>query len=178
MLLKDVAEIIFSFPEKGQADDVKWIYAACLQEDNKIIELKTECELSPSPEYKVQKGDIVVKRIQPQFVNYIAEDIDAYIAQNLVIVRSNGAVNPKYLAYILEMSLGKLYKDMTGSVLTAINRKGFEELDIGELPPAQTQIAIGELWWLTKEKKKLYEALLEKEKQLLQYRLNINTRIK
>ena len=40
MLLKDMAEIIFSFPEKGPADDTKWIYAACLQEDNKIIELK------------------------------------------------------------------------------------------------------------------------------------------
>lgn len=176
MLLKDTAEIIFSFPEKGPADDTKWIYAACLQEDNKIIELKTDCELSLSSEYKVKKGDIVVKRIQPQFVNYIAEDLDAYIAQNLVIVRSGENVNPKYLAYVLEMSLGKLYKDMMGSVLTAINRKGFDELEIGELPPMQEQEAIGELWWLTKEKKKLYEALLQKEKQLLQYRLN--TRIK
>ncbi len=176
MFLKDVAEIIFSFPEKGQADDAKWIYAACLQEDNKIIELKTDCGLSLSSEYKVKKGDIVVKRIQPQFVNYIAEDLDAYIAQNLVIVRSNGMINPKYLAYVLEMSLEKLYKDMTGSVLTAINRKGFDELDIDVLPPMQEQKAIGELWWLTKEKKKLYEVLLQKEKQLLQYRLN--TRIK
>ena len=124
----------------------------------------------------MQKGDVVVKRIQPQFVNYIAEDIDAYIAQNLVIVRSNGSVNSKYLAYIFEMSLSRLYKDMTGSVLTAINRKGFDELDIGELPSMREQVAIGELWWLAKEKKKLYEALFEKEKQLLQYRLN--TRIK
>ena len=176
MLLKDMAEIIFSFPEKGQADDTKWIYAACLQEDNKIIGFKTEEELTTNPAYKVQTGDIIVKRIQPQFVNYIAEDIDAYIAQNLVIIRGRNSVNPKYLAYILEISLGKLYKDMTGSVLTAINRKGFDELDIGELPQVEEQKAIGELWWLSKEKKKLYETLLQKEKQLLQYRLNMRNR--
>ena len=172
MLLKDMAEIIFSFPEKGQADDTKWIYAACLQEDNRITELKTDCELLSSSEYKVKSGDIVVKRIQPQFVNYINEELDAYVAQNLVIIRSQNIVNAKYLAYVLEMSLEKLYKDMTGSVLTAINRKSFDELDIGALPPMREQKAIGELWWLAKEKKKLYETLLQKEKKLLRYRLN------
>ena len=80
-------------------------------------------------------------------------------------------VEPKYLSYILERDLFKLYKDTAGAILTAINRKCFDEFDIGELPSMDKQKAIGELWWLEKERKKMYKELLIKEKQKLEYRL-------
>jgi hypothetical protein len=75
------------------------------------------------------------------------------------------------LAYLLERDLSKLYKDTAGAILTAINRKCFDEFDVGGLPPIEKQKAIGELWWLEKERKKLYKELLVKEKQQLEYRL-------
>ena len=170
MLLKEIAEIIFSFPDKGVDVTADWIYPAFLQEENVITEIKTEYELKTNPSCKIETGDIIVKRIQPQFVNYISDKMDAYIGQNLVIVRSK-EIDSKYLAYILERGLSKLYKDMAGAILTAINRKCFEEFDVGDLPPIEKQKSIGELWWLEKERKKLYKELLVKEKQQLEYRL-------
>ena len=167
MLLKEIAEIIFSFPDKGAGVTADWIYPAFLQEENVITEIKTEYELKTNPSCRIETGDIIIKRIQPQFVNYISEKIDAYIGQNLIIVRSGGEVEPKYLAYLLERDLSKLYKDTAGAILTAINRKGFDEFDVGDLPPIEKQKAIGELWWLEKERKKLYQQLLIKEKQQL-----------
>ena len=171
MLLKEIAEIIFSFPDKGANVTADWIYPAFLQEENVITEIKTEYELKTNPSCRIEVGDVIVKRIQPQFVNYISEKIDAYIGQNLVIVRGKCCVDSKYLAYILERDLSKLYKDTAGAILTAINRKCFDEFDVGDLPPIEKQKAIGELWWLEKERKKLYQQLLIKEKQQLEYRL-------
>lgn len=171
MLLKEVAEIIFSFPDKGANVTADWIYPAFLQEENVITEIKTEYDLKTNSSCRIEVGDVIVKRIQPQFVNYISEKIDAYIGQNLVIVRGKCCVDSKYLAYILERDLSKLYKDTAGAILTAINRKCFDEFDVGDLPPIEKQKAIGELWWLEKERKKLYQQLLIKEKQQLEYRL-------
>ena len=37
MLLKEVADIIFSFPDKGANVVADWIYPAFLQEENIII---------------------------------------------------------------------------------------------------------------------------------------------
>lgn len=171
MLLKEIAEIIFSFPDKGVDVTADWIYPAFLQEENVITEIKTEYELKTNPYCRIEVGDVIVKRIQPQFVNHVSEKIDAYIGQNLVIVRGKCCVDSKYLAYILERDLSKLYKDTAGAILTAINRKCFDEFDVGDLPPIEKQKAIGKLWWLEKERKKLYQQLLIKEKQQLEYRL-------
>jgi len=171
MLLQEIADIIFSFPDKRANVIADWIYPAFLQEDNVISELKTEYCLKTNLACRIECGDIIIKRIQPQFVNYVSEKLDAYIGQNLVIVRCGKMVEPKYLSYILERDLFKLYKDTAGAILTAINRKCFDEFDIGELLSMDKQKAIGELWWLEKERKKMYKELLIKEKQKLEYRL-------
>ena len=176
MLLKDVAEIIFSFPDKCPDRPAQWLYSAFLQERNVITETKTENQFKLNPAYKVQECDIIIKRIQPQFVNYISTEMDAYVGQNLVIVRSRGDVDAQYLAYILERDLSKLYKDTTGATLTALNRKGFDEFDLGILPTRQRQKAIGQLWWLSKEKAKLQQTLLVKEQQVLEYKLKSFTK--
>ncbi|MBR2371655.1 MAG: hypothetical protein IKA90_02160 [Clostridia bacterium] len=172
MLLKDVAQIVFSFPEKADAGEITlWATAASLHADNQIGELKEENELKPNDQCRVMKDDIIIRRIQPQFVNYVDEDKSFYIAQNLVIIRAKENINAKYLAYIMEKDMFKLYKDMMGSILVAINRKAFDEFDVGNLPDITTQYAIGELWWLEKERKKLYNQLHDKQKQLLSWQL-------
>ena len=171
ILLKEIADIVFSFPDNkdGQIND--WIYPAFLQEDNIISQVKTESNMRPNSLCKVAKGDIIIKRIEPQFVNYVSEDMNAYIGQNVVIVRGRENVNAKYLAYILEKNLNALYRDSTGAVLTAVSRKSFDDITIKDLPNMRTQIAIGELWWLQKEKNKLRKQLCEKETKLLRYKL-------
>lgn len=176
MFLGEIADIIFSFPEKGVEETADWVYPAFLEENNIIAGIKTENEMTTNSLCKIKVGDIIIKRIQPQFVNYIAEDLNAYIGQNLVIVRSRKKIEPKYLAYILERDLNKLYRDTAGAILTAINRKCFDEFDVGELPPIDRQRAIGELWWLNKERKKLYKELLEKENRQLEYKLKTLTK--
>ena len=105
MLLKEIAEIVFSFPDKGADVTADWIYPAFLQEENVITEIKTEHELKTNPSCRIEVSDVIVKRIQPQFVNYISEKIDAYIGQNLVIVRASNRIDSKYLAYLLERDL-------------------------------------------------------------------------
>lgn len=167
MYLREIAEIIFSFPEKDEVTKAEWICPAFLQEENVLTETKTEIGLKPSKSSEVRGGDIVIKRIQPQFVNYISKDANAHAGQNLVIVRSTGHVSPKYLAYLMERDIHKLYNDTTGTVLTSVNRKSFDNFDVGDLPPLNIQVAIGELWWLEKEKSKLCKELLIKEKQQL-----------
>ena len=176
MFLSEVADIIFSFPDKGVEEVADWVYPAFLEEYNIVSETKTEYDMRTNPACRIQVNDIIIKRIQPQFVNYISDDIEAFAGQNLVIVRSREVVEPKYLAYLLERDLNKLYKDTAGAILTAINRKCFDEFDIGELPPKEKQKAIGELWWLNKERQKLYKELLAKEKQQLEYKLKTLTK--
>ena len=176
MFLSEVADIIFSFPEKGVEETADWVYPAFLEEDNIVSETKTEYNMRTNFACLIQVGDIIIKRIQPQFVNYISDEIDAFAGQNLVTIRSRGLVEPKYLAYLLERDLNKLYKDTAGAILTAINRKCFDEFDIGKLPPKEKQKAIGELWWLNKERQKLYKTLLAKEKQQLEYKLKTLTK--
>lgn len=179
MKLKEVAEIVFSFPEKATENNKikkKVAVASCFKENNEITDMQDDATFLMDDNLIAQMGDVVIKRIQPQFLNYINNDCDYYIGQNLIVIRSNQNVNSKYLAYIIESNIKNLYTETTGSVLPAIKRKDLDEFDIGELPPKEKQKAIGELWWLNKERQKLYKELLAKEKQQLEYKLKTLTK--
>ena len=174
MLLKNVADIIFSFPQKSKEaleNNWLWLSSSCLQEDNRILEHQEENNFIPDEGLRVYCGDVIIRRVQPQFVNYISEDKDYMVGQNLAIVRARNNIYPKYLAFVLEANLGDLYKDMAGTAVPAIKRGSFDELDIGDLPDMKKQCAIGEVWWLLKEKKKLSQHLLEQERMLMEYML-------
>lgn len=174
MLLKDVAEVIFSFPERATEENrvkKKMAVASCFKENNEVIGIQDDETFVLDENLRLQKGDIVVRRIQPQFVNYINDDCDYYIGQNLMIIRSNENINNKYLAYILESDIKSLYAETTGSIIPAIKRKDLDEFDIGELPSLSKQKAIGELWWLNKEKVKLRQELNKVETKKIEYEL-------
>ncbi len=180
MLLKEVADIIFSFPQKDDCATAKpglWLSSGCLLPDNKILNPKEETTFIPDDNLRILKGDIIIRRVQPQFVNYISEDAEYLLGQNLAIIRAQDGTDSKYLAFVLECNLDKLYKDMTGAVLPAVKRKNFEELDIGDLPERKKQLATGEVWWLMKEKRRLMQNLLEQEKTLLEAQLKSAAKI-
>lgn len=167
MFLQEIAEIKFAFPEKGQGTslcDAFWITAGSLRPNNEILDIKCDSIFIPDYNLLLQNDDIVIKRISPQFVNFISGINDKYYASsNLIIIRAKNGCFAKYLAYVLETNIEKLYQDAVGSVMPAIGRKGICELEIGSMPPFDKQKAIGELWWLIKEKDKLIEKLYEKE---------------
>lgn len=176
MFLQEVAEIKFVFPEKAQAgaslDNVFWVTAGSLQPNNEIVDIRCNSIFVPDNSLLLRTGDIVIKRITPQFVNIISGVKDnCYASSNLIIIKAKNGYSEKYLAYVLETNIEKLYQDAVGSVMPAIGRKGIFEFDIGSPPPLNKQKIIGELWWLQKEKKKLTDKLYEKETIMLKQQL-------
>lgn len=63
MFLGEIADIIFSFPEKGGEETDDWVYPAFLEENNIIAGIKTEKEMATNPLCKIKVGDIIIKRI-------------------------------------------------------------------------------------------------------------------
>lgn len=176
MQLREVAKIIFSFPEKVIGDPpyaAKWITAGSLMSDNRIECLKVDAGILPCDDLLIHYQDIVIKRINPQFVNYIFfNETKVYASSNLIVVRVNKKCVPQYIAYLLEKGINKLRQEMSGAVMPAVSRKSIMEFDIGDLLPIKKQLAIGELWRLQKEKKALTAELNTKETLALQYKLN------
>lgn len=174
MKLKNVADIIFSFPTKDNSElpiYEKWLTTASLLEYNEIGKVEKSCEWNIDRNYKVNKGDIVMKRVRPQYVNYIGDDIECFIGQNLAIIRANELIDSKYLAYIIDNNIKSLGVVEVGSIVPAIKRKDMEDLDIGLLPIMRVQNAIGELWWLQKEKIKLRKKLIDLEEKILNQKI-------
>ena len=171
MLLRDVSEIIFAFPEKGlvESDNVAcFANAISFRENNIVSNFRKEPDLIPDERYRPHAGDIIIRRVQPTFVNYINADADYYLGQNLIIIRPRpDVILGKYLAFVLENGLDRLHAESAGSLIPSLKRKDLECFDIGSPPPLQKQKVIGELWWLNKEKIKLQNQLESAETVLL-----------
>lgn len=173
MKLKNVADIIFAFPVKGEKDahkEILWLTTQNLMENNIVNKLERGLDFVPDSELKVAKGDVILRRVRPQFVNYIDIDEECYMGQNLALIRANELIDAKYLAYMLETAI----LDMTlceGSIIPSVSRKELMDIDIGMLPSREHQKAIGELWWLQSEKKKKTDKLMQLEKTLLKAKL-------
>ena len=171
MLLRDISEIIFAFPEKGAAGSNNVVYfanAISFRENNIVSNFKKEPDLIPDERYRPHAGDIIIRRVQPTFVNYLNADANYYLGQNLIIIRPHiDKVLGKYLAFVLENSLDRLHAEIVGSIISSLKRNDLESFDIGVLPSLQKQEAIGELWWLNKEKIKLQNQLESAETAFL-----------
>lgn len=168
MLLNDVANIIFSLPEKGGVEELKnktyFASAISFRENNIVTDLKQESEILPDERFRPRAGDIIIRRVQPAFVNYIDADANYYLGQNLIIIRPRpNLILGKYLAFVIENKIERLHGDTTGSLIPSLKRKDLECFDVGDPPPLRRQNAIGELWWLNKEKAKLQNQLANAE---------------
>ena len=165
MLLSDVSEIIFSFPErkeKGDSNVALFASATSFGENNVVSDLKQEENLVPDERCRPRAGDIIIRRVQPAFVNYLDADANYYLGQNLIIIRPHpNLILGKYLAFVIENKIEHLHGDTAGSLIPSLKRKDLECFDIGDPQPLRKQNAIGELWWLNKEKAKLQTQLTE-----------------
>lgn len=173
MKLKNVADVVFSFPNRDFGNvksDEKWLTSQCLLENNEIGKIEKGLDWVIDESLRVHKDDIVMRRVRPQFVNYIDSNNDYLVGQNLALIRATELVYPKYLAYMLESHMSELYLE-AGSVIPSIKRRDLEDIDIGKLPSMEMQEAIGELWWLQKEKNKKTKKLMILEEISLKVKL-------
>ncbi len=167
MTLKEVADIKFcivnSNKEGQNPERIKWITASNLLSDNIINEVTISEKYFKDNSLLLCNGDIIIKRIQPSFVNYINKDIsDTYAYNNLIIVRTTN-INSKYLAAVLYYKIKEISLNSSiGAVMASIGRK---ELDNFEIPmlSAKEQQCIGEIWYKSIEKKKMVMRLAELE---------------
>lgn len=180
--LCEIAETKFSFPEKYKKNEIGkkavWATAALLQNNNTIGEMQLDESLKPTDQLELLQGDIIIKRINPTYINFIGNAIHkSYVGNNLIIVRTKQGYSAKYIAFILNEIIGKFVKDSSsGSVVPAVNKLDLDNLII-DIPVAlKVQEAIGELWYLGTEKKKLIQRLSELE--LLSNNIKLNQFIK
>ena len=147
---------------KTQAAPTRWLVGANFLVDNVVAHNPTTNYAVPDEEWRLNKGDIVIKRIAPAFVNYIDFDPDdIYCGNNLIIVTPDDKADAKYLAMILNDRIGELSKESSiGAVMKSISRNDLESLEI-PMPDAHKRQIMGELWYdgvmLKKKRIKLAE---------------------
>lgn len=115
-------------------------------------------------------GDILVKRLNPSFVHVVTNESSGMVAsQNLLVVRPGEGISPFYLGYLLEQKeiLGQI-EHVTGSAaaIKAISVKKLAGTSIPVVPIAE-QHGIGELWKLSRVRKKLLKDYLVENDRLM-----------
>ncbi len=162
--LKNVAEIIFCILEKGN-EEKKLLTPANLLENNQISYINKDYKFKKDESVIIKKNDILLKRINPTYINFI-EDIpeDIYAGNNLIIIRAK-EINAKYLAAILNINIEKFVKKSSvGAIIPSIGRKEIEEFNI-EICSEKQQDLLGEYWIKTIKKRKFELQKIELEKQ-------------
>lgn len=163
--LKDIAEIKFSLvseTKENSTEESKWLTATNLLDGNRINRILLEDSYKKDESLIVKPQDIIIKRISPSFINYIdtiEDEVHAY--NNLILIKANERVYPKYLACILNEKIKRLAVT-TGTTSTSIGRSELENLTI-ILPPFDGQVKIGEIWYGGLKLKDLKQRLAELE---------------
>ncbi|MGL4483831.1 MAG: restriction endonuclease subunit S [Anaerovoracaceae bacterium] len=163
--LKDLAEIKYSIvrPKKSETGNAKWITLSNLQPENVIAGEFEKFEKLSEKAIKITKGDIIIRRVNPLYINYIDrtyENVFAY--NNLIIIRAK-KIESKYLACILEKKIEELQRrNAQVTLIPSLSRREIEEIEIF-LHSKEEQVAIGETWFKGIEKRKMKRKLLELE---------------
>lgn len=162
--LKNVAKIIFCILEKGNEEKFL-LTSANLLENNQISEIEMDNKFKKDNSVLIKKNDILLKRINPTYINFI-KDIQehVYAGNNLIIIRPI-KVDPQYLAAILDIKIESFAKKSSiGSVVSSIGRKEIEEFEI-KICNKNKQIKLGQYWIKSTEKRILEAKKIELEKQ-------------
>lgn len=165
--LKDIADIKFCIVSNCKEDEkperLKWVAASNLLADNIINEVSESEKHIKDDSLLIRKGDIIIKRIQPTFINYFDTDShDTYAYNNLIIVRSKD-IDAKYLAAFLSNKIKDIsIRGSTGAVIPSIGRSELENIFV-PICSREEQKLIGEVWYKSIEKKKMNIRLAELE---------------
>lgn len=175
--LGEIADIKFCVVSPGkmkkQEQTTRWLSCSNFSEGNTIAGYPAENQYCPDPEMKINREDIVIKRITPTYVNYINEiSGDLYAGNNLIIVNAKTIVYPKYLAAVLYEKMPSFSTETSiGAVMKSISRPDLEAMII-PVCPYKKQITIGNIWFENIECKKMKIRLAELEYMKRDYEIN------
>ncbi|GAB6172656.1 hypothetical protein JCM15765_21340 [Paradesulfitobacterium aromaticivorans] len=120
--------------------------------------------------YFIRENDILLKRLNPDIVTLVSEDIsNTTFSSNLFVVRVFKNYYPAYIACLLEtQGMAWLNSNIVGSVtaIKSISTKALAVLDIPAIE-YEKQKAIGEMWLLYKKRKKLLGDLMAEDQRLM-----------
>jgi len=138
-------------------------------ESGEVVELSSIARKEPVSERQlVQIGDVLVKRLNPNFPLFVSElSGESIVSTNLYIIRSKPDIVPEYLAFLFEQSsvLAQV-SQLSGasSAIRAISAKKLMDITIPILP-IEKQDLVGKWWMLVKKRKRLlFEYMAESDK--------------
>lgn len=172
--LGEIADIYYSVVSPNKMRETiercRWASCNCFLRDNEIDDRFELFPYEGEKDFIIRENDIIIKRITPQYVNYIgviAENV--FVGNNLIIVRAKSGVDAKYLAMHLNENIaGFATESSTGAVMRSLSRVDLEKMAI-PLPEYDKQVLLGNLWFDNIELYKLKTELAKKEKEKLNY---------
>ena len=133
----------------------------------------------PETQYREEKvsdqqllaaNDILVKRLNPSYVYVVEPQTTEMVASpNLLVVRPNEGIAPLYLGYLLEQKeIIEQVANVTGNAaaIKAVSAKKLSEVVIPMIPLSE-QMAVGELWRLSRRRKQLLFDYIAESDRLL-----------
>ena len=166
--LCEVAEVKFcansSGREKTQNEPTSWVAPSNFLKNNCVLENFSQSNCIGEDYLEIKPEDIIVKRIEPAFINYIDSfPQNIYAGNNLIIVTARHGLYSKYLAMILNERIAALSQASSiGAVIKSIGRSELDNLKI-PLFDYDKQILLGDLWYKSIELEKLKVRLAERE---------------
>ena len=138
--------------------------------DNNIINIPSEPDkIEMSERFELQAGDILLKRLNPGFVNVFDGNCNfpIYASNNIIILRSKSH-SPYFLAAMLEQDgISKLnHFAQSGTRIQTISVRQLSDIKI-RIPDIKKQKIIGGIWHTKNEKNRLFANLHDEEEKLI-----------
>jgi len=160
------------FPSDSQFFRYELIQPTHLGLFNNIHNSSVTARSSPlPPDYFLHKNDILVKRLNPDIVVLAEKDLPhTTFSGNLFVIRvSSDHYCPAYLACLLEnQGFSGRTGNIVGSIaaIKSISAKSLAGLII-PFAEYEKQKLIGEIWLLSKKRRKLLSQLIEEDRRLI-----------
>ncbi len=175
--LGEIAHILNGVPdtkemkEKKNSITYKFVQPNHLGVYNDIQSLSEITRSSPiDNDYFIQKDDILMKRLNPDIVVLIKENMPrTTFSSNLFVIRAYAGYYPAYVACLLEyQGISFLSSNITGTVsaIKSVSGRSIAALNVPVVEYEKQKI-IGELWLLSKMRRKLLEDLIREDRLLV-----------
>lgn len=144
-----------------------------LNDIQSTIEIQRQNPIDDS--YFLRQNDILLKRLNPDTATLVTGDLSkTTFSSNLFVIRVFADYFPAYIACLLEnQGIAWLNGNIVGSVaaIKSISIKALAALDIPVIEYKKQQL-IGQMWLLSKRRKRLLSDLIAEDQRLLTAAIN------
>lgn len=170
--LNEIAKLQIGLPEitKKLSYDYEYdcIFPSALDENNILGDIgKLKRNDLVNPESFIKSGDILIKRINPTYVNLIKKDHRKTITtRNVILIRAKEGFYPAFIAAHLEgAGLRRLYHYTKSSTVNmSLSVRVMNRMEIPDIS-LEEQKAIGNIWLMSKEKILLFNKAIKAEEE-------------